>query len=271
MIERNGYAGFTVFPALPGVTGPIRPIDALTQSVRVTLTGTAFSVRVQISNASSSTTSPHLFVPPSDSFETFAVVTEPDLPLSIPTPSRFVRLIVDSGQVDDARIEESQVDAWSVKLENTEVRAANAVAGINDATSGLLALTLAQQAALVELDQALADIEQSANLVQTEVDRIRLINSVGAASLDLLLLDWTQGEGYEPTAITRNVDSLVTSATVKWPDGASGTLTTTNYNATYGVYDGYTITHSAGKTVTQAAVTRDANGAVTVKPALVVS
>lgn len=71
---------------------------------------------------------------------------------------RFVRLIVDSGQVEDARIEESTVDAWSIALEATEGRASDAVTGINDATSGLLALTVAQVAALQESREAVTNL-----------------------------------------------------------------------------------------------------------------
>lgn len=171
MIERNGYAGFAAFPASPGTTGPIRPIDGLSQSVRVILTGAAFSVRVQISNAEAKNVPPHSFTPPDSSFETFITAVPADSPLSIPGPVRFVRLIVDSGQVEDARIEESQVDAWSVKLETTAVSAANAVDAINDGTSGLLALTLAQQAALVELNQVLVEARQAvADTEQLQTD-----------------------------------------------------------------------------------------------------
>lgn len=126
--------------------------------------------------------------------------------------------------------------------------------------------------ALNAVPGALADIAQSEANANAAAARADTAATLTGYDLPRLLRMWTQGEDYEPTAITRNSDGLVTTATVTWPDGSAGTLTATNYNATHGVYDGYTITHTAsGKTVTQAAVTRDSNGAATVKPALVVN
>lgn len=83
---------------------------------------------------------------------------------------------------------------------------------------------------------------------------------------------WTEGEAYEATSITRDSDGVVTTATVAWPDGSAGTFTTTTKNTTWLAVDAYTITHAdSGKTVTQAAVTRDSDGLVTTKPALTVA
>lgn len=94
----------------------------------------------------------------------------------------------------------------------------------------------------------------------------------GATASDQLLKDWTTGEAFEITAATRDANDLVTTATVKWPDGSAGTFTTVTANTTFLTIDAYTVSHTlSGKTVTQAAVTRNANGAVTVKPALTVA
>lgn len=94
----------------------------------------------------------------------------------------------------------------------------------------------------------------------------------GAAATDALLKEWAQGEDYELTSITRDSDDVITSATVKWPDGSGGTFTTTTKNTTWLAIDAYTISHtSSGKTVTQAAVTRNGTGAITTKPALTVA
>lgn len=94
----------------------------------------------------------------------------------------------------------------------------------------------------------------------------------GASVSDQQLKEWTAGEDFEVTAATYDADNVITTATVKWPDGSAGTFTTTNKNATWLAIDAFTITHTASsKTVTQAAITRDANGNVTVKPALTVA
>ena len=94
----------------------------------------------------------------------------------------------------------------------------------------------------------------------------------GATASPATLKQWTEGLCYELTAITRDADGTVASATAKWPDGSAGTFTRTSKNATWLAVDAYTITHAASsKTVTQAAVTRDGNGDITVKPALTVA
>lgn len=94
----------------------------------------------------------------------------------------------------------------------------------------------------------------------------------GATVTDARLKEWVSGEDYEITAATYDSDGVPTTATVKWPDASAGTFTTTTKNATWLAIDAYTVSHtSSSKTVTQAAVTRDANGQVTVKPAITVA
>jgi len=91
-------------------------------------------------------------------------------------------------------------------------------------------------------------------------------------TVDQKLAEWTQGKDYQPLSISYDVDGNVTSASVKWPDDAVGTLTMTDWDATHETWNGYNITHStSAKTVTQPAVTRNAEGAITVKPALIIA
>jgi len=98
------------------------------------------------------------------------------------------------------------------------------------------------------------------------------VNGGSPSSISQWLISMTQGESYELTAITRDVNEVISSATVKWYDGSAGVFTTTATDAGTGAINAYTITHTnSGKTVTQAAMTRDAGGAVTVKPALTVA
>jgi hypothetical protein len=94
----------------------------------------------------------------------------------------------------------------------------------------------------------------------------------GATVSDIRLKEWTEAEAYELTAVTYNADGVVTTATVKWPDGSAGTFTSVTINVPFAAIDAYTVSHTtATKTVTQALVTRDAAGAITVKPALTVA
>lgn len=83
---------------------------------------------------------------------------------------------------------------------------------------------------------------------------------------------WTASEAYTVTSATRDSDGVITTASIVWPDASTGTFTRTTKNATFLTIDAYTATHTdSGKTVTQAAVTRDASGNVTAQPALSVS
>ena len=73
-------------------------------------------------------------------------------------------------------------------------------------------------------------------------------------------------------AITVDGNDLVTSAAVVWPDGSPGTLTITSRDSN-GAVLAYNITYGSPvtKTFTQPAITRNANGAATNVPAIVVS
>lgn len=73
-------------------------------------------------------------------------------------------------------------------------------------------------------------------------------------------------------AITLDVDGLVTSAAVVWPDGSPGTLTITSRDST-GAVLAYNITYGSPvtKTFTQPTITRNSSGAATNVPAIVVS
>ena len=86
------------------------------------------------------------------------------------------------------------------------------------------------------------------------------------------LKEWAGGKDAELLVRTLDSEGLTTSSTMKWPDESAGTFTATDYNATHELYDGWTMSHTdSGKTVTQAAVTRDSEGIVTNKPALTVA
>lgn len=74
--------------------------------------------------------------------------------------------------------------------------------------------------------------------------------------------------------IVRDANGAATSAPVVWPDGTVGTYTATTVSVAFpGAVDAYTITYGSPliRTYTQPAVTRDGNGAVTVRPAITVT
>lgn len=74
--------------------------------------------------------------------------------------------------------------------------------------------------------------------------------------------------------ITRDANGVATSAPVVWPDGTVGTYTADTVSTAFpGAVDGYHITYGSPvtRTYTQPTVTRDSNGAVTARPAVVIS
>ena len=73
-------------------------------------------------------------------------------------------------------------------------------------------------------------------------------------------------------AVTVDGSDQVTSAAVLWPDGTPGTFTITARHAT-GAVTNYNITYGSPvtKTFTQPTITRNANGAATNVPQIVVS
>lgn len=91
---------------------------------------------------------------------------------------------------------------------------------------------------------------------------------------DNVLKQWTRAEAWAITSTTRDSDGVVTSAGITWPDGVTGTYTLTTKNGAWLCADAFTVTHVVGavtRTVTQAAVTRNSAGEITVLPALTVA
>jgi len=71
-------------------------------------------------------------------------------------------------------------------------------------------------------------------------------------------------------SITRNSSNVVTSAAVVWPDGVTGTYTSLSFDAATGAVNSYQITKGSA-TYTQPTLTRNSAGAVTNRPAIVVT
>lgn len=94
--------------------------------------------------------------------------------------------------------------------------------------------------------------------------------TVGASS-NIQILNWAYVQSFAVISATRNANNVITTASIVWPDGATGTFTTDTINATFNAIDAWHATHilsGTTKTVTQTAVTRNASGAVTAQPAI---
>jgi len=88
---------------------------------------------------------------------------------------------------------------------------------------------------------------------------------------DSNLLQCVAAEGFQLLTIQRDSNSVATNATVRWPDGTGGVFTASSVNTNWQAIDAFTITYTnRSRTITQSAVSRDVNGAVTNKPALTI-
>ena len=147
----NSYSAFAAFPATAGTTSPVRytPDAANGGSLRLTLSGAAFTVRVQVSNekatggaslvfnptGGSQTVTDAQFVP--STWDNFATVVAADAPLTIPGPIRYIRLIIDSGQVDGGTIQEDETRSPSSDTRIIAVAtSAGSTAGTASGTAG---------------------------------------------------------------------------------------------------------------------------------------
>ncbi len=74
-------------------------------------------------------------------------------------------------------------------------------------------------------------------------------------------------------AVSVDADQVPTSANVVWPDGVAGVYSGTASEEFPGALDSYSITRAGSptRTYTQPAVTRNASGAITNRPEIIVS
>lgn len=143
------------------------------------------------------------------------------------------------------------------------------------AAEGLTALG----SALDDLETLVGDAEDLAGLPGTPSTVIEALEEIAAIipveNFSQTLIGWAASEAYQVTAVTAfdpTYPTIISTATVLWPDGSAGTLTVTEVNETWETIDEYSITHTAsGLTVTQPEVTRNDDGIVTTKPALIVA
>jgi len=114
--------------------------------------------------------------------------------------------------------------------------------------------------AVISTEQAVIATAQAAAATAT----------VGASS-NIQILNWAYVQSFAVISAARNANNVITTASIIWPDGATGTFTADTINTTFNAIDAWHATHilsGVTKTVTQTAVTRNASGAVTAQPAI---
>lgn len=113
------------------------------------------------------------------------------------------------------------------------------------------------------------------SLVDNTPDVSKPVSTAAKAALDATYVQLAANpDGIIAGSLTRDSDGAVTSASVIWPDGSSGTFTATAVSTDFpGAVDAYQITYAGSptRTYTQSLVTRNSDGAVTSRPAVVVT
>jgi hypothetical protein len=100
------------------------------------------------------------------------------------------------------------------------------------------------------------------------------ISAGGADVSAVRLRAWAAAESLRASSITRNTNGVVTAATVTWPDGSAGTLTTTHgyplgsitpdtSSSGWVATQITTITHTSSSQTVTITVTRNANAEAT--------
>ena len=92
-------------------------------------------------------------------------------------------------------------------------------------------------------------------------------------SWEYALMTWAITQAFILVNVTRDANSAIVTADIQWPDGVNGTLIIDKVSNFPGAVDAWRATYASDpmKTVTQSAVTRDANGAVINQPIITVS
>jgi len=92
-------------------------------------------------------------------------------------------------------------------------------------------------------------------------------------SWEYALITWAITQAFILVNVTRDANSAIVTADIQWPDGVNGTLIIDKVSDFPGVVDAWRATYASDpmKTVTQSAVTRDANGAVINQPIITVT
>lgn len=127
----------------------------------------------------------------------------------------------------------------------------------------------------VSSNQAPAQIIQIGSLSASAQAQITAISTTVNAIAQSSLLQWAYTSAFQLVVATRDANDAIVTASIVWPDGATGTFTTDVASTAFpGAIDAWHATHvldGVTKTVTQSAVTRNATGAVTAQPAITIA
>lgn len=114
---------------------------------------------------------------------------------------------------------------------------------------------------------SIASLDSFAILVPDDAEEHEAADLIAAFAdrTETQVLAWAISEAWVMT----EPDQLLNTSAITWPDNRTGTYTCTEANAEWGAPDAFTLTYERGDsvlTITQAAVTRDADGLITYRP-----
>lgn len=95
----------------------------------------------------------------------------------------------------------------------------------------------------------------------------------GAPGVQYNLETWANAQTFQLVSATRDANSAIVTAAIVWPDGTAGVFTTDVASTEFpGAIDAWHATYAGtpAKLITQPAVTRDENGAVTAQPTITI-
>lgn len=116
-------------------------------------------------------------------------------------------------------------------------------------------------------------VSRGAGLLQSTLTKVSVF--LNTLWLNQRLLQWAYATSFRLATATRNSNEAIVTASIVWPDGATGTFTTDTFSTAFpGAIDAWRATYvngSISRVVIQPAVTRDTNGGVTAQPAITVT
>jgi hypothetical protein len=148
-------------------------------------------------------------------------------------------------------------------IQGASVTGPQGPSGVVDVTSPITNSGSAGSA-IIGINQASITIAESqvTNLVTDLANKVSLSNwYLNLAKTPELIID---------LVINRDSNGVVTTANVTWPDTVTGTYTTLSNDSTTGAVNSYSVTKGS-TTYTQPTMTRNSLGAVTNRPAIVVT
>ncbi|MDR6691332.1 hypothetical protein J2X55_002244 [Microbacterium sp. 1154] len=184
-------------------------------------------------------------------------------------PAGVTQVIVKSGQaltpMTSIAVAAEAAEAAAVQAASAATDAGNAKTDAVQAKNDAVVARQAAEAVGATTDAQMTAVQASPTSAFSVAQKATFVSLAAAAkNPDLLIVG----------NITRDANQAVTSADVVWPDGKPGTFTALTLSTAFpGAVDGYKITYGSPvtKTYTQPAITRNAAGAATTVPQIVVS